>query len=113
MQATILATMFVALESGKITSPLSPNLPAAQNMAYIQDFLLNLLKTAFPHLNEPQIKLFIEGLFSFDQDFNAFKEHLRDFLVQIREFAGEDMSDLFLEEREIAIRQAQDEKRSA
>lgn len=32
----------------------------------------------------PQIKLFIEGLFSFDQDFNAFKEHLRDFLVQIR-----------------------------
>lgn len=28
-----------------------------------------------------------------------------------QEFAGEDMSDLFLEEREMAIRQAQDEKR--
>ena len=52
MQATILATMFVALESGKITAPLSPNHPATQNVAYIQDFLLNLLKTAFPHLNE-------------------------------------------------------------
>lgn len=32
----------------------------------------------------PQIKVFIEGLFSFDQDIPAFKEHLRDFLVQIR-----------------------------
>ena len=32
----------------------------------------------------PQIKIFIEGLFSFDQDIAAFKEHLRDFLVQIR-----------------------------
>ncbi|XP_025103585.1 exportin-1-like [Pomacea canaliculata] len=110
-QATILATMFIALESGKITAPLTPSLPASQNVVFIQEFLLNLLKTAFPHLNEPQIKIFIEGLFSFDQDFNAFKEHLRDFLVQIREFAGEDMSDLFLEEREMAIRQAQDEKR--
>jgi exportin-1 len=29
----------------------------------------------------------------------------------VQEFAGEDMSDLFLEERETAIRQAQDEKR--
>ena len=28
-----------------------------------------------------------------------------------QEFAGEDMGDLFLEERETAIRQAQDEKR--
>ena len=37
-----------------------------------------------PFICRPQIKLFIEGLFSFDQDFNAFKEHLRDFLVQIR-----------------------------
>lgn len=32
----------------------------------------------------PQIKIFIEGLFSFNQDISAFKEHLRDFLVQIR-----------------------------
>lgn len=139
----------------------------------------------------PQIKIFIEGLFSFDQDIAAFKEHLRDFLVQIRvrihlnwnlkcnvdyiflkiwytwqitaialegmdhylkqinwysdtygllkvlnvylhvgyeliqcnlcithlhgslwqEFAGEDNQDLFLEEREQAIKQAQEEKR--
>ena len=93
-----------------------------------------------------QIRVFIEGLFSFDQDIPAFKEHLRDFLVQIRvsprygptdfrfytltndmfaichridilwlfvwqEFAGEDNTDLFLEEREQQIVKAQEEKR--
>ena len=30
-----------------------------------------------------------------------FQDHLRDFLVQIREFTGEDDTDLYLEEREV------------
>lgn len=78
--------------------------------------------------------MFVTGLFSLNQDIPAFKEHLRDFLVQIKvsyqrrvrmdprvllpllnlclpqEFAGEDTSDLFLEEREASLRQAQEEK---
>ena len=29
------------------------------------------------------------------------QDHLRDFLVQIREFTGEDDTDLYLEEREV------------
>lgn len=111
MHATILAYMFSLLEANKVTVSLGPNINNTQNITYIQQFLLNLLKAAFPHLNELQIKIFIDGLFSFNQDIPAFKEHLRDFLVQIREFAGEDNSDLFLEERETSIRQAQEEKR--
>ncbi|CAH1792053.1 unnamed protein product [Owenia fusiformis] len=112
MHATILGYMFSLLESNKITIQLSPpDMPAAQNLQYVQQFLANLLKAAFPHLNEMQIEVFIKGLFSFNQDIPAFKEHLRDFLVQIREFAGEDNTDLFLEDREIAIKTAQDEKR--
>ena len=35
-------------------------------------------------LSSAQLKVFIDGLFSFNQDIPAFKEHLRDFLVQIR-----------------------------
>lgn len=31
-----------------------------------------------------QIKVFIEGLISFNQDIPQFKEHIRDFIVQIR-----------------------------
>ncbi len=46
-----------------------------------------------------------------DQNLPAFKEHLRDFLVQIKEFTGDDNSDLFLEEREEALRKAANEKR--
>ena len=112
MHATILAYMFSLVEMNKITVPLAPTVNSAMdNMPYVQEFLANLLKTAFPHLNNAQIKIFIEGLFSFNQDIPACKEHLRDFLVQIREFAGEDNSDLFLEEREQAIRSAQEEKR--
>ena len=82
----------------------------------------------------------ITGLFSLNQDLSAFKEHLRDFLVQIKvlyciilycvhdlrsttklptlsrhvlpqEFHGEDLSDLYLDEREASLKQAQEEKR--
>lgn len=112
MHATILAYMVSLVEMNKVTVPLAPSVASPENnMPYVQEFLANLLKSAFPHLNNAQIKLFIEGLFSFNQDIPAFKEHLRDFLVQIREFAGEDNSDLFLEEREQAICTAQEEKR--
>ncbi|KAG7260759.1 LOW QUALITY PROTEIN: hypothetical protein CRUP_000198 [Coryphaenoides rupestris] len=81
------------------------------NQVYVQEYVANLLKTAFPHLqSNAQVKVFVTGLFSLNQDIPAFKEHLRDFLVQIKEFAGEDTTDLFLEERETSLRQAQEEK---
>lgn len=32
----------------------------------------------------PQIKLFVQGLFDLDNDISLFKEHLRDFLIQIK-----------------------------
>ena len=114
LHATILGYMFTLVEQNKITVTLNPNQPAgapANNIAYVQDFVANLLRTAFSHLSDNQIKITVKGLFTFDQDIPAFKEHLRDFLVQIREFTGEDDSDLFLEEREAALRQAQEEKR--
>jgi len=123
MHATILAYMFTLVETGKVTVLLNPNESngtafagasdrvTAANVSYVQDFVANLLRTAFPHLTDNQIKITVTGLFNLDQDIPAFKEHLRDFLVQIREFTGEDDSDLFLDERETALKVAQDEKR--
>jgi exportin-1 len=137
MHATILAYMFTMVEMGRISVPLGPGATsAADNVLYIQEFVANLLRQAFPHLTDNQIKITVQGLFNLDHDINAFKEHLRDFLVQIRvqqiliffkasiltgfcfiyvwqEYTGEDDTDLFLEEREQALRQAQDEKRRA
>uniref|UniRef100_A0A672RPA3 Exportin-1 n=1 Tax=Sinocyclocheilus grahami TaxID=75366 RepID=A0A672RPA3_SINGR len=109
MHASILAYMFNLVEEGKISVTLNAG-TTSSNQCYVQEYVANLLKTAFPHLQDAQVKVFVTGLFSLNQDIPAFKEHLRDFLVQIKEFAGEDSTDLFLEEREAALRQAQEEK---
>lgn len=108
MHATILAYIFSLVETGRINCQLGPG---NDNVMYIQEFIASLLSAAFPHLSDNQIKITVQGLFNLDQDIPAFKEHLRDFLVQIREFTGQDDSDLFLEEREKALQQAQTEKR--
>lgn len=42
------------------------------------------MKIAFPHLTDNQIKITVQGLFNLNHDIPAFKDHLRDFLVQIR-----------------------------
>jgi len=122
MHATILAFMFHLVESHKVTVDLNPtpvaaptdNSPdaiVARNMTYVQEFIANVLKNAFPHLTQNQIKITVLGFFNLDQDIPAFKEHLRDFLVQIKQFNGEDDSDLFLEEREASLKAAQEAKR--
>ncbi len=103
--------LFSIVETGKITVPLGTSQGSVTNELYIKDFTASLLKSAFPHLQDVQIKLFVKGLFSLNQDIPAFKEHLRDFLVQIKEVAGDDTSDLFLEEREAQLRLATEEKR--
>ena len=86
MQANILAYMFFIVEANKITIPLNPAVQTSgqTNVQYVQEFVANLLKTAFPHLTDAQIKITVQGFFNLDQDVPAFKEHLRDFLVQIR-----------------------------
>ena len=81
MHATILAYMFSLVEAGRITVPLGPT---PDNVQHVQEFVAALLKSAFGHLSHNQIKITVQGLFNLDQDIPAFKEHLRDFLVQIR-----------------------------
>lgn len=40
--------------------------------------------SCFGFVFSAQVKVFVTGLFSLNQDIPAFKEHLRDFLVQIK-----------------------------
>lgn len=113
MHATILAHMFSLVETGKVSEPLftAEATQHPSNQAYVQECIANLLKQAFPHLQDAQIKLTVQGLFDLNQNIPAFKEHLRDFMVQIKEYRGEDGSDLYLEEREQQLKSAQEEKR--
>lgn len=108
IHATILAYMFSLVENNKITVSLGP---IPDNIIFVQEYVASLLKSAFNHLTDQQIKVFVTGLFNLDENIPAFKEHLRDFLIQIREVTGEDDSDLYLEEREAALREEQASKR--
>lgn len=54
MQSLVLARMFQLVESGQIQAPLydpsSVSDPSMSNSAFLQDFCVKLLKTAFPHV---------------------------------------------------------------
>lgn len=81
LHAQILAYMFTLVETNKITVNLGP---IPDNTMYVQEYVASLLKSAFSHLTDNQIKVFVTGLFTLNQEVSAFKEHLRDFLIQIR-----------------------------
>jgi hypothetical protein len=45
----------------------------------------------------------VNGLFSLHADQNRFKVNVRDFLIELKEFAGQDNAELYLEEREASL----------
>lgn len=51
MHASILAYMFNLVEEGKISVALNAS-TNVNNQIYVQEYVANLLKTAFPHLQE-------------------------------------------------------------
>ena len=50
---------------------------------------------------------FIEGLFIYQSDINRFKTNLRDFLIGLKEFSG-DNAELFAEDRDLEQRAMKD-----
>lgn len=52
-----------------------------------------------------QIQSFVENLFNLNTDLPRFKLLLRDFLIQLKEFSG-DNAELFAEDREDALQAA-------
>jgi exportin-1 len=56
-------------------------------------------------VNSVQIKNFVEGLFTLNNAYDRFKLNLRDFLIQLKEFAG-DNAELYAEEKEQQERDA-------
>lgn len=71
--------------------------PWASNAAFVAASVSSLLSTSFPNLRPTQVEACCRGMFAL-RDFGAFKEHLRDFLVQTKSFASQDNADLFAEE---------------
>ena len=69
------------------------------------EYIKKFVSVSFSHLMVEQVDNFSRGLLELNGDLNTFKLHLRDFLIQLKEFSLEDNSGLFGEEEEAHKRQ--------
>eukprot|EP01126_Amoeba_proteus_P042787 TRINITY_DN4660_c0_g1_i9.p1 TRINITY_DN4660_c0_g1~~TRINITY_DN4660_c0_g1_i9.p1 ORF type:complete len:1066 (-),score=260.84 TRINITY_DN4660_c0_g1_i9:458-3655(-) len=105
LQAQILLQMFMMVEEGRVVAPLwNPSQvsdPTMDNRRFIREYVMNLLSKSFANLTMHQVTAFVVGLFDLRKDFMKFCTHLRDFLVELKEFSGgDDNSHLFSHEQE-------------
>jgi exportin-1 len=80
------------------------------NAHYLKEHVAGLLLDAFPNLTKAQVVSFVLGLFDSSLDLDNFKQHLRDFLIAVKEFASEDNSELFAEETEAGLELSRQEQ---
>ncbi|XP_066365162.1 protein EXPORTIN 1A-like [Miscanthus floridulus] len=65
---------------------------------FVRDYTIKLLGTSFPNMTVTQVTKFVDGLLSSKHDLPSFKNHIRGFLVQSKEFSAQDNKDLYAEE---------------
>jgi exportin-1 len=114
MHSTLLRMMFHLVQMNQVTVPLfdtTTQPPGMTNPVFLRDHISNLLLTSFPNLTRTQVVKFVEGMFDVRMDLPTFKTHLRDFLIQLKEFSIEDNSGLFGEEAERQMRENEEKMR--
>lgn len=67
-------------------------------MEFVRDYTIKLLGTSFPNMTLLEVTTFVNGLFETRDELGAFKNQLRDFLIQSKEFSAQDNNDLYAEE---------------
>lgn len=99
----ILQHLFCLVDSGALTQPLwdinalsSTAYPS--NTVFVREYTIKLLGTSFPNMTVTEVTQFVDGLFESRNDLSSFKNHIRDFLVQSKEFSAQDNKDLYAEE---------------
>mmetsp|Transcript_47984 Transcript_47984/g.71095 ORF Transcript_47984/g.71095 Transcript_47984/m.71095 type:complete len:1091 (-) Transcript_47984:476-3748(-) len=108
MHATLLRHMFHLVQMNQVTVPLfdpATAPPGETNSVFLRDHISNMLITSFPNLTKSQVSQFVEGMFDLKMDLPTFKTHLRDFLIQLKEFSGDDNAGLFQEEADMQQQQ--------
>ncbi|KAA8495821.1 Protein EXPORTIN 1A [Porphyridium purpureum] len=80
------------------------------NPLFVRNHLMQTLSSAFPNMNEAQVLETLRGMIECNEE-KAFKGHLRDFLVQTKEFSAGDNTDLYDEERQ--LQQIEQQKQEA
>ncbi|KAL5167914.1 Protein EXPORTIN 1A [Glycine soja] len=83
----------VLAETGALTEPLwdaaTNPYPYPSNAAFVREFTINLLSTSFPNMTASEVTQFVNGLLESTNDLPTFKTHIRDFLVQSKEFSAQ------------------------
>ncbi|KAL0317874.1 UNVERIFIED_CONTAM: protein EXPORTIN 1A [Sesamum angustifolium] len=81
------------VESGALTEPLwdVATVPYAypNNGMFVREYTIKLLSTSFPNMTAAEVSQFVNGLFESRADLSIFKNHIRDFLVQSKEFSAQ------------------------
>lgn len=102
LHVLVLQHLFCLVESGALTEPLwdvtSVPYPYPNNAMFVREYTIKLLGTSFPNMTASEVTQFVSGLFESRNDLSAFKNHIRDFLVQSKEFSAQDNKDLYAEE---------------
>jgi exportin-1 len=114
LHATVIKHIFTIVETGKVQLPLfdPATVAATSNQAYIREYVTTILTNAFPHISKTVAQTFVSNLCVPGTDLNAFKQLLRDFLVQLKEFSGEDNAELYAEEKAVQVK-AEEARRAA
>ncbi|KAF8162898.1 CRM1 C terminal-domain-containing protein [Crassisporium funariophilum] len=117
LQSVMLARMYQLVEANIIQTPLFEASqvadPGMNNTTFLREYTATLLKTAFPHVQNSQVQVFVAALVENHNDINRFKLALRDFLIQLKEFSAGDNTELFLEEKELESQQKAEAERQA
>ncbi|KAK4687365.1 exportin-1, partial [Tremellales sp. Uapishka_1] len=116
MQTTLLAKLISLVETGQVTAPLFdpatvPD-PSISNVNYLKQYIADLLTNAFSHVQPAQMNAFVNLMFEHSADAAKFKLTMRDFLISLKEFSG-DNAELYVDEKEAEAERKQLEERQA
>jgi exportin-1 len=114
IHALILQNLFCIAESEQLSAPLWDVAAAGpagypNNASFVKEHVSKLLTSSFPNMGRAEAVVLVQGMFDYKADLTMFKNHLRDFLVQTKQFKSSDNSAMFAEEQ--AARQTQERAR--
>ncbi|CAN1269134.1 Protein EXPORTIN 1A [Linum perenne] len=102
LHVSVLHHLFRLVESGALTEPLwdAATVPYQypNNSMFVREYTIKLLGTSFPNMTAVEVGHFVNGLFEAQNDLSGFKDRIRDFLIQSKEFSAQDNKDLYAEE---------------
>ncbi|CAN8300236.1 unnamed protein product [Cochlearia groenlandica] len=102
LHVLVLQHLFCLVESGSVTEPLwdaaTVTYTHPNNAAFVREYTIKLLSSSFPNMTAAEVTQFVNRLYESRQDPSGFKNNIRDFLVQSKEFSAQDNKDLYAEE---------------